>query len=115
MESNSEHAEFQIQNGGLVRSYPLSIGRNSEGRIRMKILTSKTIAFLSRPFTVPGFDETLPAGDYEIETELSSPPNHLDPKAWKTSVLVHQRWFRDVTEIERAENEGMPTPAGFAP
>jgi hypothetical protein len=51
-------------------------------------LTSKTVAVFARPFTVPGFGETLPAGEYQIETELVSPPDHLDPETWKTSVLV---------------------------
>lgn len=54
----------------------------------MEDLTSKTVAVFSRPFTVPGFDETLPAGEYEIETELVSPPDQQDPAAWKASVLV---------------------------
>lgn len=54
----------------------------------MEDLTSKTVAVFSRPFTVPGFGETLPAGEYEIETELVSPPDQKDPKAWKASVLV---------------------------
>lgn len=54
----------------------------------MKDLTSKTVAVFARPFTVPGFAETLPAGDYEIETELVSPPGHPDPEAWRASVLV---------------------------
>jgi hypothetical protein len=54
----------------------------------MEELTSKTVAVFSRPFTVPGFAETLPAGEYEIETELVSPPDQQDPAAWKASVLV---------------------------
>ena len=54
----------------------------------MEDLTSRTVAVFSRPFFVPGFDETLPAGEYEIETELESPPDHQDPAAWKASVLV---------------------------
>ena len=54
----------------------------------MEDLTCKTVAVFSRPFTVPGFDETLPAGEYEIETELATPPNQRDPAAWKASVLV---------------------------
>ena len=54
----------------------------------MEELTSKTVAVFARPFTVPGFNETLPAGDYEIETELVSPPDQKDPAAWKASVLV---------------------------
>ena len=54
----------------------------------MEELTSKTIAVFSRPFTVPGFNELLPAGEYEIETELVSPPDQQDPAAWKASVMV---------------------------
>lgn len=55
----------------------------------MENLISKTTVVFSRPFNVPGFDETLPAGEYDIETELCSPPDHLNPKAWKASVLIH--------------------------
>ncbi|WP_298855309.1 hypothetical protein [uncultured Ruegeria sp.] len=55
----------------------------------MDQITSKTTAIFSRPFTFPGFDEMLPAGEYEIETELSAPPDYLDPEAWKASVLVY--------------------------
>lgn len=54
----------------------------------MEDLISKTFAVFARPFTVPGFGETLPAGEYEIETELVSPPDHLHPEAWKASVQV---------------------------
>lgn len=54
----------------------------------MEDLRSKTVAIFSRPFIVPGFDEALPAGEYEIETELASPPDQRDPAAWKASVLV---------------------------
>lgn len=51
-------------------------------------MTSKTIAIFSRPFSVPGFDETLPAGEYDIETELRAPPDQHNPDAWKASVFV---------------------------
>ncbi len=54
----------------------------------MEDLTSKTVAIFTRPFRVPGFEETLPAGEYAIETELVSPPDHLQPEAWKASVQV---------------------------
>lgn len=54
----------------------------------MEDLTSKTVAVFARPFTVPGFAETLPAGEYEIETELVSPPDQKNPEAWKASILV---------------------------
>lgn len=55
----------------------------------MDQLNSRTIAVFSQSFNLPGFDETLPAGDYDIETVLSAPPDHLNPEAWKASVLVH--------------------------
>ena len=51
--------------------------------------TTKTVVVFDRPFNLPGFDETLPAGEYDIETELGSPPDHKDPEAWKASVVVH--------------------------
>ena len=54
----------------------------------MEYLTSKTVAVLSRPFSVPGFDERLPAGEYQIETELFSHPDHQNPSSWKSSVLI---------------------------
>lgn len=49
----------------------------------------KSVAVFSRPFTVPGFDEMLPAGTYDIETELSAPPDDRNPDAWKASVLIN--------------------------
>jgi hypothetical protein len=49
---------------------------------------SRTTIIFARPFELPGFDEQLPAGDYDIETELSAPPDHRDPARWKASVMV---------------------------
>ena len=54
----------------------------------MKDLTRRTTAVFSRPFSVPGFDETLPAGKYDIETELCSPPDNRQPDVWKASVVI---------------------------
>ncbi|MCA0927087.1 hypothetical protein [Ruegeria profundi] len=54
----------------------------------MDQIVSKSIAVFSKPFAFPGFDELLPAGEYEIETELSAPPDYLNPEAWKASVLI---------------------------
>ena len=48
----------------------------------------KTTAVFSRPFNIAGFGEPLPAGEYDLETEISFPPDHLDPERWKASVLV---------------------------
>lgn len=50
--------------------------------------TAKTVAVFDRPFKLPGLDETLPAGEYDIETELASPPDHKNPESWKASVVV---------------------------
>jgi hypothetical protein len=41
------------------------------------------------PFSLPSFEETLPAGVYDIETELSAPVGHIDPATWKAAVLVN--------------------------
>lgn len=57
----------------------------------MEDLTSKTLAVFPTPFTVPGLDGTLSAGEYDIETEPFSPPDHQHPEAWKASVLVKLR------------------------
>lgn len=49
---------------------------------------SRTIAIFQRAFSLPGFAEMLPAGEYDLETEILAPPDHLDPDCWKASVLV---------------------------
>ena len=54
----------------------------------MESLTSKSVIVLSKPFRVPGHDETLPEGEYEIETELHPPLAHQNPGSWKASVMV---------------------------
>ena len=51
-------------------------------------LTQSVVVF-DQPFTMPGFDETLPAGEYDIETEPVLPPDHRNPEAWKASVMIH--------------------------
>lgn len=50
---------------------------------------AKTIVVFDWPFKLPGFDETLPAGEYEIETEHASPIYYTPPQAWRTSVVIH--------------------------
>ncbi|PSK85917.1 hypothetical protein CLV79_107147 [Limimaricola soesokkakensis] len=52
-------------------------------------MVSRTTATFSRAFTLPGFDEMLPAGEYDLETELAAPLDHLDPEGWKASVRVY--------------------------
>lgn len=52
-------------------------------------MISKTTVTFSRAFTLPGFDETLPAGQYDLETELAAPVDHLSPNDWEATVLVH--------------------------
>jgi hypothetical protein len=48
----------------------------------------KSTAVFARPFSLPGFDEMLPAGEYDLETEISAPLDDLDPECWKASVMV---------------------------
>ena len=54
-------------------------------------MTSKirTTAVFLQPFELVSFDEMLPAGDYEIETELMDPVDWIEPGSWTASVLVH--------------------------
>lgn len=49
----------------------------------------RTTAVFLRPFSLESFDEVLPAGDYEIETELLDPVDWIEPGNWTASVLVH--------------------------
>ena len=49
----------------------------------------KTTAVFLRPFQLPSFDETLPPGEYEIETQLLEPVDWIEPGTWTSSVLVH--------------------------
>ena len=49
----------------------------------------RTTAVFLKPFDLARFDEVLPAGDYEIETELLDPVDWIEPGSWTASVLVH--------------------------
>ena len=49
----------------------------------------RTTAVFLQPFKLAGFDEVLPAGDYEIETELMDPVDWIEPGNWTASVLMH--------------------------
>lgn len=49
----------------------------------------RTTAIFLRPFELAGFDEVLPAGEYELQTELLDPVDWIEPGSWTSSVLVH--------------------------
>ena len=49
----------------------------------------KTTAVFLRPFQLPSFNETLPPGEYEIETQLLEPVDWIETGTWTSSVLVH--------------------------
>jgi hypothetical protein len=51
--------------------------------------TIKTTALFLQPFKLAGFNETLPAGEYRIETELLEPLAQIEPGIWTSSVLIH--------------------------
>jgi len=51
--------------------------------------TRKKIVAFTQPFELDGFDEVLPAGLYEIETELPARIDNIEPDNWMSSVLVH--------------------------
>ncbi len=52
-------------------------------------LRIRTTAVFLQPFELVSFDEVLPAGEYEIETELLEPVDWIEPGKWTASVLVH--------------------------
>jgi hypothetical protein len=54
----------------------------------MSIPISRTTVIFERPFSLPGLAEVLPAGEYDLETTISAPPDHRDPDRWKASTLV---------------------------
>lgn len=49
----------------------------------------KTTAVFLRPFELPSFNETLPPGEYEIETTILGPVDWIEPGTWTSSVLIH--------------------------
>ena len=73
----------------------------------------RTTAVFLRPFELPSFNETLPAGEYEVETQIPGPSDGIEADTWKSSVLVrlhprasHPGLSRTLTvplaELERA-------------
>lgn len=48
----------------------------------------KTTAVFLRPFQLSSLNETLPPGEYEIETQLLEPVDWIEPGTWTSSVLV---------------------------
>lgn len=48
----------------------------------------RTTAVFLRPFQLPSFNETLPPGEYEVETQLLEPVGWIEPGTWTSSVLV---------------------------
>lgn len=53
----------------------------------MPTLIKTTVIFL-HPFELSGFNETLPPGEYELETQIPGPSDGIRPEVWKSSVLV---------------------------
>lgn len=49
----------------------------------------KTTAVFTRPFELPGFNEILPAGEYDIEAQAPEPLDGIKPGTWPAVVLVH--------------------------
>ncbi|SFS14007.1 hypothetical protein [Yoonia litorea] len=47
-----------------------------------------TVVFL-HPFRLESFNETLPAGEYDIETEVGVTLNLIESDKWTSSVIVH--------------------------
>ena len=61
----------------------------------------RTTAVFPQPFEITSFDEELPAGDYEIETEFIDPVDWIEPGNWKASVLVHLKPWTSRPDLSR--------------
>lgn len=48
----------------------------------------KTTAEFLQSFELPSFNETLPPGEYEIESQVLEPVDWIEPGTWTSSVLV---------------------------
>ena len=55
----------------------------------MHTQTRKTTVTFSRPFQMDGFEEELPAGVYEVESEYDILDGLFLPDCRRTSVLIH--------------------------
>ncbi|ULB12625.1 hypothetical protein ORIO_22955 (plasmid) [Cereibacter azotoformans] len=64
-------------------------------------IVRSTAVFL-RPFRLPGFDGELPAGRYQLDTEIRAPADMTDPAAWRASVVVHLHPAADMPNLARA-------------
>jgi hypothetical protein len=49
----------------------------------------KTTAIFLQSFELASFNETLPAGEYDVETLVPDPADGIEPQNWIASVLVH--------------------------
>jgi hypothetical protein len=58
------------------------------GDAQMTASIKTTVVFL-KPFQLPSFNETLPPGEYDVETQLLEPIDWIEPGTWTSSVLVH--------------------------
>ena len=58
------------------------------GEVKLATIIKTTAVFL-RPFQLSSFEEVLPAGEYDLETELMDPVDWIEPGTWTASVLVH--------------------------
>ena len=54
----------------------------------MSAVKARTTGVFARAFRVPGLDEWLPAGEYDLETELEAPSGFPDPESWKKSGVI---------------------------
>lgn len=61
----------------------------------------RTTAVFSGPFRLPGLDEVLPAGEYELQTEIDMPVEHPDPDRWRASVMVRLHRRRSHPGLDR--------------
>ncbi|MCW1931021.1 hypothetical protein [Pararhodobacter zhoushanensis] len=88
----------------------------------MKRLTQNGTAVFERAFTLPGLHETLPAGAYRIETEVTATPwgDASGPARSMVRILLHPRashpgMVRHLTLSVTALNEALAQDAATKP
>ncbi|ACM03672.1 hypothetical protein [Cereibacter sphaeroides] len=64
-------------------------------------IVRSTAVFL-RPFRLPGYDAELPAGRYQLDTEIRPPAGMPDPAAWRALVVIHLHPTPEMPNLARS-------------
>ncbi|AZB65267.1 hypothetical protein EBL87_13225 [Cereibacter sphaeroides] len=76
--------------------------RTRDRRTSMAQRIVRSTAVFLRPFHLPGYDAELPAGRYQLDTEIRPPAGMTDPAAWRASVVIHLHPTTEMPNLARA-------------